>query len=219
MVVLARASRLSRIPETSVWMAAREASDIEPVLEPCTASSRTRCTCAIMFCRAESVASSMLMPSEMFRAYWVAPASSCRVCIAELVPLGSSDGLLIVLPEVKCCCSLLIASRFRFSPCRLVVAMDRCVTRIRSQPHSAGAVDEHVQRLVDRGDHACRRGVRVLELKHVRHLLVEVDAGDRLSGGVHLAADDRLSLKIAGCHRRLHAKADDELAIGHHGTT
>src|SRR4051794_28158435 len=200
-------------------MAVREASDITPALDPCTVRSRTFCTCWIMFCRAESVALSWLSPSEMFRAYCVAPASSCRVCIAALVPVGSSDGLLIVLPDVNCACSLAMASMLRLRPCRLVTARARWVIRIRSQPHSAGAVDQHVERLVDRGDHARRRGVRVLELQHVRHLLVEVDAGDRLSGGVHLAADDRLSLKIAGCHRRLHAKADDELAIGHHGTT
>jgi len=44
-------------------------------------------------------------------------------------------------------------------------------------PDDAGAVDQCVEDLVDRGHEASRRVVRVLELHHVDHFLVDVDAG------------------------------------------
>src|SRR3954451_25267765 len=171
--VLARPSRLCRSPLISVAMLPAAVEDNAPVFDACTVRSRTLRVCSSIDWRAESVVSSHPVPSEMFRAAWSAADMSERACIARLVPVGESDGVLIERPEVSCCCSRLMVSMFLFRFCRLVSAMERWVTRIRSQPHSAGAVDQLVEALVDARDHPRGRGVGVLELEHVGHLLVE----------------------------------------------
>ena len=120
----------SRIEATSVASACWLGSDDAPVFMPWTVRSRTRCTCAIIDCIVEPVWSSQAWASVMLRACWSTAAWSLRVCMARLVPVGESDGALICLPDVSCCCSLATESRLRLRPWRLVSATARWVIRI-----------------------------------------------------------------------------------------
>src|SRR3712207_2348539 len=213
MLALARLSMLLRSSSTSIPMASRDAADIDPVFMPWIVSALTLCTCSTTDWRRLSVCMSQLWPSVMLRECWRAAFWSWRTSIALLVPVGESDAVLICLPDVSCCCSFVTAERFVLSPSSAVCATARWVMRIRSPPHDAGAVDEGVQRLVDRGHHAGGGAVGVLEGQHVGHLLVEVDTGGGFAGGIHLGGDHRLHLQVPRRHRRLHTQGDHELAI------
>src|SRR4051794_38232034 len=196
MLELATPRRLSRRAASSTATPCCELVDPAPVFIALTARSRTRWTWATTVCSAESVASSQLCPSEMFFSNCWTALWSWRICSALLVPVGESVGALISFPEVSCCCSLATDDRLLFRPRRAVWVTARWVIRIRSPPHEAGAVDQGVQRLVDGGHHAGGRAVGVLEGHHGGHLLVEVDAGHGLAGGVHLGGDHFLHLKV-----------------------
>src|SRR4051812_34633617 len=169
--------RLCWMPSTSVAMASFDAGDEPPVLSARTARSRTRRAWSSMFCSAESVASRNVWPSEMLRACWVFAACPCRVIIDVLVPVGSSDGVLIVRPDVSWFCSLVTTARLLFRPRRLLVAMARAVIRM-----SAHHVHQVVEHAVDRADQLSGGRVGVLELEHVGHLLVDAHARDRVPG-------------------------------------
>src|SRR3954470_19382841 len=153
------------MPSTSVAMASSGACAEPPVLSARTARSRTRRAWSSMLCSAESVASRNVCPSEMLRACCAFAACPCRVIIDVLVPVGSSDGVLIVLPEVSWFCSLLTVARLPFRPRRLLTARARWVIRM-----SADHVHEVVEHAVDGADQLSRGRVRVLELEHVGHL-------------------------------------------------
>src|SRR3712207_3795566 len=213
MLEFATPRRLSRSAATSTAMAFCELVEAPPVFSAWTVSARTRWTWPRAVVSAVSVASSQLCPSEMFLANCSTALWSCRICSALLVPVGESDGELISFPEVSCCCSFATDERLLFRPRSAVCVTARWVIRIRSPPHDAGAVDQGVQRLVDGGHHAGGRAVGVLEGQHVGHLLVEVDAGHGLAGGVHLGGDDRLHLEIARRDGRLDAQRDHELPV------
>src|SRR5918997_2885156 len=185
MLALPRLSMLLRSSPTSMPMASRDAADIDPVFMPWIVSALTLCTCSVTAWRRLSVSVSQLWPSVMLRECWRAAFWSWRTSIALLVPVGESDAVLICLPDVSCCCSFVTAARFVLSPSSAVCATARWVMRIRSPPHDAGAVDQLVERLVDRRHHAGGGVVGVLEREHVRHLLVEVDPGHRLARRVH----------------------------------
>ena len=89
---------------SAFWLASEEA----PVLRPWTVRSRTLRAASSMFWSVESDCSSQAPPSLMLRASCETLASSVRVCIARLVPVGESDGridepaggeLLLQLPD------------------------------------------------------------------------------------------------------------------------
>src|SRR3712207_3528110 len=214
MLELATPRRLSRSAATSTAMARCESVDTAPSFRAWTVSARTRCTWPMAVVSAVSVASSQLCPSVVFLANCWTALWSCRICSALLAPVGESDGTLISFPEGNCCCSFATGDRLVFRPRSAVWVTARCVMRIRSPPHEAGAVDQRVQCLVDGGHHAGGRAVGVLEGQHVGHLLVEVDAGHGLAGGVHLGGDHLLHLGVPGGDRGLHAEGDDERPVG-----
>ncbi len=60
-------------------------------------------------------------PSEAFRAYWLFRSISLCRDSASTVPLGSSDAVLIRLPDDNCCCR--VAPRWRLD-CRLASVID-----------------------------------------------------------------------------------------------
>jgi len=66
----------------------------------------------------------------MLRAYWLLPEIDCRVSSDVFVPVGESDGLPMVLPDVSCWLSRLYAVRLEFRPARLFCATARWVIRI-----------------------------------------------------------------------------------------
>src|SRR5947209_4825681 len=197
------------MPLTSVAMSAWELASSAPPLSACTVRVRTRRAWSSIVCSAESVASRKVRPSEMLRACWALPAWDWRVSMAVLVPVGSSDGWLICLPELSCCCSLFTAARLPLSPVRLVRTTERCVMRTGSPHH----VDDAVEHVVDRR-HQFRRGlVTVLELEHVGHLLVEVDPGHRLAGGVDVGARHALRGQRRGGRGGPDPQADDHAVV------
>jgi hypothetical protein len=111
-------------------MAVADEADVAPLLSPWTVRFRIRWVTSIMFRSVESVWSIQLRASVMLSACWVTAACRERVCIAVLVSVGESDGRVSTLPDVSCCCSRFTAARFPFRPARLLVIIDRWVTRI-----------------------------------------------------------------------------------------
>src|SRR3954454_2560842 len=183
---------LSRSEATSVAIAALAVASFEPVLSPLVVSTCTRCNRSCMVLSAESVWSSRAVASVMLRACWASDARPERVCIDLLVSVGESDGLVRTLPVLSWSWYLVRAARLLLIPVRLLAVSACWVIRIRSQPHAAGAVDQGVEDLVHRGDHAGSRLVAVLEGQHLGHLLVDAHPGHRLPGGVDVARDGGL---------------------------
>src|SRR5690606_38938181 len=104
---------------------------------------------------------------------------------AAAAAAGSSDGARKARCEVACSCSLARSDRL---VCRWRMAVDAMldgvvrgiIVRFLSSSDEAGAVDEHVQRLIDRGHDAGCGLVGGLVGEQIDGLLVAVDPGDRL---------------------------------------
>src|SRR5690606_23797929 len=130
-----------------------------PSLAPCTVRSRTRPSSAVLALIAESTVVTQAMPSSMLRAY--CDVRRCCACTsrAAAAAAGSSDGARKARCEVACSCSLASSDRL---VCRWRMAVDAMldgvvrgiIVRFLSSSDEAGAVDEHVQRLIDRGHDA-----------------------------------------------------------------
>src|SRR3954464_12444596 len=102
-------------------MACCELASPLPVEAACTTRSRARDSRSLTDVSVVSTVLSQPMPSEALRVYWLLRSiSPCRD-IALIAPLGSSEALLIRLPDESCSCSA--APRWRLD-CRLASAMD-----------------------------------------------------------------------------------------------
>src|SRR6185312_2900204 len=83
--------------------------------------------------------------------------------------------------------------------------------------YQAGAVDQRVEHRVDGGQHPGGRLVPALVGQQVGHLLVEVDAGLRLPGGVDLLGHGRLDVRPAAGRLGDHAELADHRLVAQVG--
>src|SRR3954469_24336552 len=101
-----------------------------PVDEADSVRSRTFCSRELRSCSVESTVPSHADPSEALREYCSLVAICERSDSDETVPVGESDGRLIVLPLESCSCSFAPRARLACRLARLLAAMEPCVMRI-----------------------------------------------------------------------------------------
>jgi hypothetical protein len=102
----------SRRLVTSAASAARAAGELPaPDDMPCRVRSRTRRAWPSVLVSVPSSVPSQPRPSSALREYCSAALTSPRSCIAEIVPVGESDGRLICLPLDSCSCNVAILDR------------------------------------------------------------------------------------------------------------
>src|SRR5437868_4072791 len=146
---------------------------------------------------------------------------SVRSFSADMVPVGESDGREMVLPDDSLACVAWSRARLAWRPASDEVPMLRWVIRkaedmggwLLPPADEAGGVDQRVEGLVDGREEAAGGVVGVLELQHVRHLLVEVDATGGLPGGVDVLHDRGLHVDPAVDGLRLDAELDHQLLV------
>src|SRR5438309_9412181 len=114
-----------------------------------------------------------------------------------MVPVGESDGRWMARPDDSLAWVPWRRARLAWRPASVEFDRLRCVMRKAEDmfglpllpTDQAGLMDECVERLVDGREEAGGGVVGVLELQHRGHLLVGVDAGRRLPGGVDVLDD------------------------------
>ena len=132
-------------------------------------------------------------PSSALREYCASAARSARSRMASLVPVGESEGRLMIRPVDSF--SWLVERRPRpnCSEDRDRSTISRWVIRAAAhQRDQPGPVDQGVEHRVHGGQHPGGALVAALGREQVDHLLVDVDPGQRLAGGVDLGGEHRL---------------------------